>query len=183
MNKFSRRGVATAVAVLAAAAGSLTWAATAASAATAAHQYPDHSVCEAHELAVWVNADSANPGAGNTYYNLDYTNIGDHACWLAGYPDVIAADFDGMPIGAPAEQLGYGPNLPVELAPGESAHSVLDYIQGSLTTPGCMPERSSSLDVKAPSSHGWRSAFFVQDVCSHRSVISLKVGAVERGAA
>jgi hypothetical protein len=181
MIKFSRRGLATAVAV-AAAAGSLTWAASSASAATGGHHYPQPPACSAQELAVWVNADSANPGAGNVFYNLDYTNLGDHACWLAGYPDVIATDSHGDPLGAPAERDQVGPSLPVVLEPGRSAHSVLDYLEGALT-PACMPEQSAYLDVKAPQSGGWRKAFFSQQICSHRSVINLKVSEVKEGAA
>lgn len=182
MNKLSHRGVATAAAVLAAAAGSLTWAASSASAATATGHDPELPTCSAHNLAVWVNADSANPGAGNVYYNLDYTNLGEHACWLSGFPHVIATDSHGDPLGAPAAPLGHGPGRRVILEPGQSAHSVLDYLEGALTRE-CVPEQSSYLDVQAPESRGFRSAFFAQPICSHRSVTNLEVGVVEPGAA
>jgi len=182
MIKLSRRSVATAAAVLATAAGSLAWAATSASAATAAHRSPAPPACSAHDLAVWVNADSANPGAGNVYYNLNYTNTGAHACWLSGYPHVIAEDAHQDPLGAPAGLITGIPGHPVELVPGESAHSVLDYLQGALD-PRCEPEQSSYLGVSTANSGGWRHAFFALPICSRHDVRTLKVGVIERGAA
>jgi len=182
MNKPSRRGIATAAAVLATAAGSLAWAATSASAATTAHHYPEVSPCSAQQLAVWVNADSASPGAGNVFYNLNYTNISERACWIDGYPHVIATDLHGDPLGAPAGLLESRPGIPAILEPGQSAHSVLDYLQGALT-PECMPEPAAYLDVSTPQSGGWRKAFFALPICARHDVVNLKVGRVERGAA
>lgn len=180
MIKFSRRGLTTAVAV-AAAAGSLTWAAGSASAATNGHHFPEPPACSNHELAAWVNADSASPGAGNVYYNLNFTNLGHHACWVAGHPHVIAEDAHQNPLGAPAGTLP-GPGNPVILMPGESAHSVLDYLQGAID-PSCKPEPSSYLGVSLSKAKDWRHAFFAMPICSKWTVRTLEVGPLQHGAA
>jgi hypothetical protein len=181
MNKLSRRGIATVAAVLATAAGALAGAATSASAATA-HQYPEPPACSTQELAVWVNADSANPGAGNVFYNLNYTNLDKHPCWLKGYPYAIAEDAHQDSLGAPAAVIPGPPEHPVLLVPGESAHSVLDYLQGALN-PSCKPEMASYLAVGLPKNRVWRHAFFALPICSRHDVINLKVGMIQPGAA
>jgi hypothetical protein len=181
MNKLSRRGIATAAAVLATAAGSLAWGVTSASAATATSHHPGPMACTTQQLGVWVNADSANPGAGTIAYNLNYTNLGEHPCWLSGYPYAIAEDAHQMPLGAPAHVIP-GVGHPVMLMPGASAHSVLDYLEGAIT-PACKPEPASYLSVGLPHNKIWRHAFFALPICSKHNVVNLKVGVIQPGAA
>jgi Protein of unknown function (DUF4232) len=182
MIKVSRRAAAAAAAVLALGAGSATWATTSASAATAkpAAQPSFIQRCTANQLAVWVNADSANGAAGTIFYHLDLTNTSGRTCYLFGWPGVSATNSFGHRLGAPARR---SPNVPlriVNVRPGETAHAVLGYVDVQVS-PGCHPTTATALKVIPPNTTGSRSAFFPLPVCTNNTV-DLTIGRVQAGA-
>lgn len=181
MNKLSRRSVATAAAVLAAAAGTLAWAATSASAATTMHNGP-FPTCSAHNLNVSARSAHGNPHARQQTYSLDFTNNSRYACTLIGYPQaVIAADSHGHRLGLRAQQTPGGPSQAVVLLQGQTAHSQLTYDPQALSEHGCRPARSAFLDAALPESGQPVRAAFTQEVCSG-SVVDLSIAQVQSGA-
>jgi hypothetical protein len=180
MNKLSRRGVATAAAVLTAAAGSLAWAATSASAATAMHNGP-FPTCAAHVLNVRVGSTQDNPHSRQVTYSIHFTNNSRYACTLMGYPqDVVAADSRGRRIGVPAQQIP-GASRPVVLLEGQTAHSQLTYEPQALDEHGCRAATSASLLAELPDSGQPVRAAFAHQVCSGH-VVDLYIGEVQAGA-
>jgi Protein of unknown function (DUF4232) len=177
MIKLSRRTVATATAVLALGAGSVTWVATSASAATARPGFVPR--CTSGQLAVWVNADSADGTAGTTYYNLDLTNTGGKTCYLYGWPGVSATNSAGRQLGVPAVR---NPNVPariVNVAPGGTAHALLGYVDVQLS-PACRPTTATFLKVIPPNTTAARHAYFPLTVCTTRT-FDLTIGRIQSG--
>jgi len=182
MLKVSRRAAASAAAVLALGAGSLTWAATSASAATAKPAAPAYvpRPCNTSQLAAWVNADSADGTAGTTYYHLDLTNTGGRACWLYGWPGVSAVNWAGRQLGVPAVRRGPAHPGIVNVAPGGTAHALLGYVDVQLS-PSCRPATATFLRVYPPASRNARHAFFPLPVCTTRTW-DLTIGPIQYGA-
>ncbi|WP_407550608.1 DUF4232 domain-containing protein [Streptomyces sp. Pv4-95] len=80
----------------------------------------------------------ADPGAGNIYYPLVFTNTGKSTCALRGFPGVSLRAGDGRQIGAPATHEG-GAGQVVKLAPGQSAHAVLHTLNDGVKDVPCRP--------------------------------------------
>src|ERR1700761_2624966 len=97
MKKVNRRVAASAAAGLALGLGSASSAASSASASPAGKTASSLIIprCTASELAVWVNANSADGTAGTTFYHLDFTNISGKTCHLYSYPGVTAVNREG----------------------------------------------------------------------------------------
>jgi len=181
MNKLSRRSVATAAAVLAAAAGSMAWGATSAWATTAMHNGP-FPTCSAHNLDVSARSAHGNPHSRQQTFSLDFTNNSRYACTLIGYPqDVIAADNHVHRLGVPAQQIPAGPSHAVVLLQGQTAHSQLAYDPQALSEHGCRAAKSAFLEAALPESGQPVRAGFTQTVCSGH-VADLSIGQAQPGA-
>ena len=181
MIKISRRAIATAAAALAVGAGSVTWVATSASAATANPAAPSARIqpCSASQLGVWVNADSGNGAAGTIFYHLDFTNTSGRTCYLYGWPGVTATNWAGGQLGKPARQVQDVKARVVNVPPGGTAHAALGYVDAQLS-PSCRPATAALLKVTPPASKGARHAFFPLPVCT--KAWTLTVGLIQRGA-
>jgi len=173
-----RRTAAAAVTVLALGAGGAAWAASSASAAPTAPAAI--SRCGAGQLAVWVNADSADGTAGTTYFNLEYTNIGRGTCFLYGYPGVSATTLGGAQLGKAATRNSAAPAKTIDIVPGGTAHSFLGY-HDILIEPSCKPKAAAFLKVYAPNDTVAKHAFFDLPVCTigqaNFSVMRVQAGA------
>lgn len=187
MIKVTRRTVATAAAVAALTAGSVTWAAASASAAPArpAAQAVTAATaviprCAAADLAVWVNANSANGAAGTIYYHLDFTNISGITCHLYSWPGVTARNKAGAQLGVPAVHTGAIPATYVNIPPGGTAHSILGYVDVQVSK-ACKPVTATSLKVFPPDDAAARNAFFPVPTCTTKTP-DLVVWRVQPGA-
>jgi len=187
MIKLSRRGVAAAAALLAAGTGSLTWAATTASAATASPAARTASAtsgyiprCAPANLAVWVNADTADGAAGTIYYHLEYTNTSGATCHLYSWPGVSAVNSAKQQLGAAAQHTGGASASYVNIPAGGTAHSLLGYVDVQVT-PACKPVTATFLKVYPPDDKSARYAFFPERVCTTKTA-DLVVGRVQPGA-
>ncbi|MFC4031115.1 DUF4232 domain-containing protein [Streptomyces polygonati] len=77
-----------------------------------------------------------DPGAGNTYYPLDFTNTGKTACTLAGFPGVSLIRRDGSAIGKPAARRGpAGPA--VRIAAGQTVEADLHTLNKGIQGDSC----------------------------------------------
>ena len=159
-NRF-RRTAAAAAAVIALGGGGVAWAASSASASAAPTAI---GRCTSNNLAVWVNADSADGTAGTTFYHLDFTNIGRSTCFLNGWPGVSATNANGNQLGAAASRQNGVPAKTIDIAPGATAHSVLGYVDVQVD-PSCKPANATFLKVFAPGAVQSKHAFFPLPVC------------------
>lgn len=80
--------------------------------------------CSAANTQVWLGLGLGGGTAGSTYYPLEFSNVGRHACTLNGYPGVSAYGGGGTQVGPAASRNGQHHGT-VTLAPGATAHAIL----------------------------------------------------------
>jgi hypothetical protein len=161
----------------AAAAGAIALAACAASSSPAADAAPVIPACAGTAIGAWIAVGQGSAASGTTYYPLEFTNTGGHACSLSGYPVVSAISRTGVRLGSPAGRglLTVAPR--VVLAPGATAHTTLAY-HGRLvsTGGGCGPvEGASELRVYLAGQKRATYAAFGFRACSHAGHVYLTI--------
>lgn len=157
--------------------GAAAWASSPASAASAVI-----ARCAPGQLAVWVNADSANGAAGSTYYHLDFTNTSGTTCHLYGYPGVSAVTGTGAQLGSAAGRDSVAPARYVNIAPGSTAHAIVRVVNVDNYPPAtCEPAAASRLKVYPPNDTGARTAFFGLPSCTLKGPAYLSVETVQPG--
>jgi hypothetical protein len=77
-----------------------------------------------------------DPGAGNIYFPLDFTNTGATACTLDGFPGVSLLRGDGSVIGKPADRQPVKASA-VRVAPGETVEADLHTVNEGIKDGGC----------------------------------------------
>jgi hypothetical protein len=129
---------------------------------------------------------SLGPGARVTTvitrYPLDFTNVSDSPCTLAGYPEVSAYGGDGIEVGPVAAQDTTVAAIRVLLAPGETAHAALD---AQAPAARCRPVRASGLRVVTPGRTAARYVRRPLTACAARASRGenyLRVRAIQPGA-
>ncbi|MEE4546584.1 DUF4232 domain-containing protein [Streptomyces sp. V4-01] len=90
--------------------------------------------CTVTELRMRLG--TGDPGAGNVYYPLRFTNTGHRTCTLDGFPGVSLIRGDGSVIGRPADRQGAG-GAPVRLAPGATVEADLHTLNQGVKDGGC----------------------------------------------
>ena len=152
---------------------------TAAAAAPSAHAASGAiAKCTAADLGVWVAADQANGTAGSIYYPLEITNLSGGTCYLYGHPGVSAVTAAGHQLGRSA-QWNPGTARVVNLAPGATAHAVLQYITVQVS-PGCTPANAAGLKIYPPDQTSSTSAFWNLPSCS-KGPVYMNVGVIQPG--
>jgi Protein of unknown function (DUF4232) len=133
--------------------------------------------CTAGDLGAWVAVTQGNGAAGSIYYPLQFTNLSRHTCAMRGFPGVSAIDRNGHQLGSPARWGRLVPARAVVLAPGATAHTILQYSDATVTTaPGCYPTFSTfELRVYPPGQYGATYAAFGLEACSHAGPVYLSV--------
>ena len=139
--------------------------------------------CTAADLGAWVAITQGNGAAGSIYYPLQFTNLSRHACAMRGFPGVSAIDRNGHQLGSPARWATRVPARTVVLAPGATAHTILQYSDVEVTTaPGCHPVFSTfELRVYPPGQYSATYAAFGLEACSHAGPIYMSVEPVLPG--
>jgi hypothetical protein len=148
-------------------------------ASAGATSVPPH--CALSGLRVSLGAATRMAGPV-TRYALEFTNVSGTACTLAGYPQVAAYRGDGVPVGPAAARGGSAAASRVLLAPGQTAHAVLDV---AAPVARCRPVRASGLSVTAPGAAGARYVKRALTTCAARAARGqsyLLVQAIQPGA-
>ncbi len=110
---------------------------------------------------VWLG-QPGNGYAGGTAYELEITNVGRHACVLAGVPRV-AAIRGGRLVGAPAP----GPKgRPLTLRPGATAHITLNVGDWGAV---CGKPVTAGVDVYLPGQAAAQFAWMSAKVCRNKA--------------
>ncbi len=133
--------------------------------------------CTAADLGAWVAVDQGNGAAGSIYYPLQFTNLSRRACAMRGFPGVSAIDRNGHQLGSPAGWSTMVAAHTVVLAPGATAHTILQYSDVEVTTaPGCHPVFTTfELRVYPPGQYGATHAAFGLEACSHAGPVYMRV--------
>jgi len=131
--------------------------------------------CTPSSTQVWLGVGLGGGTAGSTYYPLEFSNIGHHACTLNGYPGVSAVR-GGSQVG-PAAGRNRQSHGTVTLAPGVTAHAILRVLDwGAL----CSQEAvADGLRVFPPGQTRSESVPFSFGACARQGV--LIVGPVRAG--
>jgi Domain of unknown function (DUF4232) len=139
--------------------------------------------CTAADLGAWVAVDQGNGAAGSIYYPLQFTNLSGHACAVRGFPGVSAIDRNGHQLGSPAGWSTMVAAHTVVLAPGATAHTILQYSDAEVTTaPGCDPVFTTfELRVYPPGQYSATHAAFGLEACSHAGPAYMSVEPVLPG--
>ena len=150
-------------------------------ASASARATPAAPHCAAGGLRVALGAGRRVSGTV-TRYALEFTNVSGAACTLAGYPEVAAYRGDGVQVGPAAARGSAVAAGRVQLAPGQTAHAVLD-----VTAPvaRCRPVRVSGLSVVVPGAAAARYVKRPLTTCAARAARRqdyLLVQAVQPGA-
>ena len=124
----------------------------------------------------------AEAGTAVTRYRLEFTNVSATPCTLAGYPEVTAYRGDDVSVGSAAAWDTAGAARRVLLAPGQSAHAVLD---ATAPVARCHPFRASGLRVITPDQKAARYVGHTFTACAARAIPGehyLLVHAIQSGA-
>ncbi|UQA90935.1 DUF4232 domain-containing protein [Streptomyces halobius] len=132
--------------------------------------------CTADNMSLRLGREDI--GAGNIRVPLVFTNKGETACSLRGFPGVSLIKRDGSTVGKPATREGAAGGA-VRLQPGKSAHAVLHTINDGLSDTPCWDASQlvyvyppGSKDAMTTSSRGLR-------VCGGRfSVTTVEAGSL-----
>jgi hypothetical protein len=147
-------------------------------------------VCATSGLEAWLGLGAADADGNSTdrihpvngtYYTLEFTNVSHRACRLFGYPEVAAyraSPVTGGQIGSAAARDTTVRPKPVMLAPGATAHAVLQ-VTAAGRPAGCALVTAEELRVTLPSQG--RAAFVPVHipVCSEKGHASLSVQAIQ----
>jgi hypothetical protein len=134
------------------------------------------SKCTAAHVQVWLGLGLGGGAAGSTYYPLEFSNVGHHACSLTGYPGVSGYGSSGGQVGPAASRNGQ-PHGTVTLAPGATAHAILRVVDwGALCSTEVV---AAGLNVFPPGTTRSEPVPFSFGACAHQGV--LIVGPVRAG--
>lgn len=136
--------------------------------------------CATSALAVWIGLGEGGATAGSTFYPLELTNVSSHACHLFGFPGVSA--FAGHQLGSPAQRNHAVPEHTVTLAPGETAHTVVQITDvNNFSRSQCAPVTAFGLKVIPPDERAAAGVPFSFRACSKIGPIFLTVQPVQPG--
>jgi hypothetical protein len=139
------------------------------------------SSCPRADLTAWLAIPRTGLSNESNFYDLEISNISDHACTLYGYPGVSATGANGRQLGSAAGRAG-GTKLLVTLAPGGTAHATLyiDY-KGDVPASACHPATADGLRVYAPGDYASIQFPFSFPACAKRGPVYLSVSTVVAG--
>jgi hypothetical protein len=132
--------------------------------------------CAAAHVQVWLGLGVGGGTAGSTYYPLEFSNVGGHACTLNGYPGVSAYGNSGNQVG-PAAGRDVRHHGTVTLAPGATAHAILRVVDWGALCSTEVP--AAGLKVFPPGATRSEPVPFSFGACAHQGV--LVVGPISAG--
>ena len=137
--------------------------------------------CATSGLAVWVGIGLGQSAAGSTYYPIELTNVSGQTCRLFGFPGVSAHDGEQQ-VGSPARWDHSVPAAAVTLAPGATAHTVLQIVNvENFPAETCVPAAATSLEVYPPNQTTATSIPLGFSACSVEGKIFMNVQPIQPG--
>jgi len=126
-----------------------------------------------------------SPGAaGSDYQVIVFTNIGNAACTLYGYPGVsLAAGTPVTQVGQAAQRSPVSPATLVTLQPGQAGNALLRITQAlNYPTQTCSPKATTYLQIYPPNQTTPIYLAYTATGCTSNSVKLLTIGVVQPGA-
>jgi hypothetical protein len=105
--------------------------------------------CKTENLKLTAGQQSG--AAGTIFQHMVLTNTGKHKCRMSGFPTAYLYGSNGYALGNSAAARVQPAPVNVELAPNESANTVLGYPQAGNFNPGVCSDKSTSLKLYPPS--------------------------------
>jgi hypothetical protein len=137
--------------------------------------------CQTRHLDVWYG-EPGNGAAGSTYWDIELSNIGTHACTLDGYPGLVALSVNGPPLGsAAAHTSGTTPHLVTLAAKGGTAHVILRSVNPGFLEPACHAGTAGVLRFTPPGQHASVLIPLQIGVCKNHGPIFMYVWPVAAG--
>lgn len=132
--------------------------------------------CTEGDLTDWMGVPG-NATAGSNYYELEISDTSNAACTLFGYPGVSALGPGGVQLGSPAgRNSGYATPQRIRLAPGDTAHVVLQITDVANFPPStCKAKAADALYVYAPGAYSAKTIPFSFQACSKSGPVFLHV--------
>lgn len=172
-----RVGLAAGVVVAAAIGGGVAMGATVSGTQSA----PQIATCATSQLSVWYGLP-AGAAAGSTYIPLEFSNTGTTECALDGYPGVSGVTASGTQLGTPATRNAVIPPRNVTLAPGATAHVVLQIVDVYNYPPTtCQPTEAYGLRVYPPNQTASVVVPYAFEACAKSGPTYLSVDVVNAG--
>jgi hypothetical protein len=136
--------------------------------------------CPTAALAVWIGVGEGGATAGSTFYPLELTNVSSRVCHLFGFPGV--SGFAGHQLGSPAQRNHAVPEHTVTLAPGETAHTVVQITDvGNFSASQCKPVLATGLKVIPPDERTSAGVPFSFRACSKTGPTYLSIEPIQPG--
>ncbi len=181
MNPMSKTRRTVIAAAVASAAILLPAVALASSAGTAAPVAAAAARCPRADLTSWIG-EPGDGTAGSTYYQLEISDISHHACTLYGFPGVSAVGTGGGQLGSPARRAPGHAVKTVTLAPGQTAHVILQVVDvGVYSSSACHQATASELRVYAPGDYSSMVIPVALRACAKAGPVFLNVSPVLAG--
>jgi hypothetical protein len=137
--------------------------------------------CATRDLQAKVGISQG--AAGSLYQVIDFTNIGNTACTLYGYPGVsLAAGTPVTQVGQAAQRSPTAPATLVTLRPGQTGNALLRITQAlNYPTDKCVPKATTYLQIYPPNQTTPIYLAFTSTGCSSSTVKLLTIGVVQAG--
>jgi len=136
--------------------------------------------CYQSELRAWL-AIPGSGAAGSVYYELELSNVSAQTCTLYGYPGVSEL-LNGSQSGSAAGRTASHPKTLVTLAPGATAHAILQITNVSVFgSAACQPVSATTLRVYPPGAIAALRVPFTVTACSKTGPVYLHVSPMIRG--
>ena len=174
-----RVGVAAGVTAAAALGGGVAMGATASGSTT----QPASTVaaCATSQLSIWWG-QPGGAAAGSSYFPLEFSNTGTTSCSLDGYPGVSGVNADGAQLGSAANWNPEVTPTNVVLAPGGTAHVILQIVDAAnYPSSVCGQTAASGLRVYPPNQKASVVLPYNFQACSKTGANYLGVDAVNAG--
>ena len=131
-----------------------------------------------------ARAGVSQGAAGSVYQVIVFTNIGNAACTLYGYPGVsLAAGTPVTQVGQAAQRSPVAPATLVTLRPGQAGNALLRITQAlNYPTHTCTPKATTYLQIYPPNQTTPIYLAYTATGCASNSVKLLTIGVVQAGA-
>ena len=131
-----------------------------------------------------ARAGVSQGAAGSVYQVIVFTNIGNAACTLYGYPGVsLAAGTPVTQVGQAATRSPVAPPTLVTLRPGQAGNALLRITQAlNYPTATCSPKATTYLQIYPPNQTTPIYLGYTSTGCASTTVKLLTIGVVQAGA-
>lgn len=151
------------------------------SAAFASQTTAGVAACATSQLRVWYG-EPPGAAAGSVYLPVEFSNVSGTTCALSGFPGVSGVTINGGQLGSPARWNHVIQPRTVVLAPGATAHVILQIVNtANYPASVCGPTKAYGLRVYPPNQRASVVLPLAFEACAKAGPIYLGVDPVNAG--